>query len=137
MDIFENLEELNVSEECFGDIVSMVEAILSEGTNTLRILDRAYDKTVSGEGESKNNKRRAEILNRLMSESPSGDYDDSPLGKRAAKVQDSKSYEVNKSPRGFYDLGTNTSTPAFSFGVETEDDVKRQSEKSKKRHERK
>ena len=30
MDIFESLEQLNVSEECFDDIVSMVEAMLSE-----------------------------------------------------------------------------------------------------------
>ena len=30
MDIFESLENLNVSEECFDDIVSIVEEILSE-----------------------------------------------------------------------------------------------------------
>ena len=30
MDIFENLENLNVSEECFNDIMDIVEAVLSE-----------------------------------------------------------------------------------------------------------
>lgn len=30
MDIFESLESLNVSEECFDDIVTMVEAMLNE-----------------------------------------------------------------------------------------------------------
>lgn len=30
MDIFESLEELNVSEECFDDIVSMTEAMINE-----------------------------------------------------------------------------------------------------------
>lgn len=30
MNIFESLEELNVSEECFDDIVTMVEAMISE-----------------------------------------------------------------------------------------------------------
>ena len=31
MDIFESLENLNVSEECFEDIVNLVEAIIDEG----------------------------------------------------------------------------------------------------------
>ena len=30
MDVFENLENLNVSEECFNDIISIIEEIISE-----------------------------------------------------------------------------------------------------------
>ena len=33
MDIFESLENLQVSEGCFEDIISIVEALLSEGLN--------------------------------------------------------------------------------------------------------
>ena len=45
MDIFENLEELNVSEECFEDIISIVEEIpVDEGfieTHTMGDVRRA------------------------------------------------------------------------------------------------
>ena len=40
MDIFESLENLNVSEECFDDIMNMVEELLSEGTHLAGVVDR-------------------------------------------------------------------------------------------------
>ena len=53
MDTFEILEQLNVSEECFNDIVSMVKTILSEGLNLRNAVERAekrgkidYDKYI-------------------------------------------------------------------------------------------
>ena len=47
MDIFESLENLNVSEECFGDIVSIVEAIINEVSDEWKQmhLDKAKDIT--------------------------------------------------------------------------------------------
>ena len=45
MDIFESLENLNVSEECFEDIVRLVEELLSEKyevTNSLPIKQGSY-----------------------------------------------------------------------------------------------
>lgn len=69
MDIFESLEELNVSEECFDDIVSMVEAMLSEGNNLSQVVRRAGDelqRDIRNKGDlnrlTSNNKRRLEIL---------------------------------------------------------------------------
>ena len=44
MNIFESLENLNVSEECFNDIMGIVEELLSEGSNLVKAVDRAYDK---------------------------------------------------------------------------------------------
>lgn len=44
MNILENLENLNVSEECFNDIMGIVEDLLSEGYNLQQMVDRAYDK---------------------------------------------------------------------------------------------
>lgn len=46
MDIFENLENLNVSEECFDDIVSMVEAMLNEkdSLNNISHITRVHGK---------------------------------------------------------------------------------------------
>ena len=40
MDIFESLENLNVSEECFDDIMDIVEELLSEGTHLAGVVDR-------------------------------------------------------------------------------------------------
>lgn len=40
MGIFESLENLNVSEECFDDIMNMVEELLSEGTHLAGVVDR-------------------------------------------------------------------------------------------------
>ena len=42
MDIFESLEELNISEECFNDIMDIVEEILNEGYNLKGVVNRAY-----------------------------------------------------------------------------------------------
>ena len=44
MNIFESLENLNVSEECFDEIMSIVEDLLGEGTNLVGVVDRAYEK---------------------------------------------------------------------------------------------
>jgi hypothetical protein len=41
MDIFENLENLNVSEECFDEIMNMVEELLNEGHNLEGVVTRA------------------------------------------------------------------------------------------------
>jgi hypothetical protein len=70
MDIFESLETLNVSEECFNDIVGLVEEYLSEGVNINNVVDRAkenlYDDVLKNalhvNDISKNNKRRLEIF---------------------------------------------------------------------------
>lgn len=44
MNIFESLENLNVSEECFDDIMDIVEEIISEGYNLDDVVKRARDK---------------------------------------------------------------------------------------------
>lgn len=46
MNIFESLEQLNVSEECFDDIVSMVEAMLNEkdSLNNISHITRVHGK---------------------------------------------------------------------------------------------
>ena len=41
--IFESLENLNVSEECFNEIMGIVEEILSESESLRGIVQRAYD----------------------------------------------------------------------------------------------
>ena len=41
MDIFESLENLNVSEECFEDILNIVEEYISLGGISLRLVDTA------------------------------------------------------------------------------------------------
>ena len=47
MNIFESLENLNVSEECFEDIVSIVEGIINE------LKDGTYRRTRKGTSFSK------------------------------------------------------------------------------------
>ena len=42
MSIFESLENLNVSEECFDDIMGIVEELLSEGDNLKDVVKRAW-----------------------------------------------------------------------------------------------
>ena len=55
MDIFESLENLNVSEECFNDIVGLVEELLSED-----IVDSVLKHT---EGDDS---KRAKLLNKVL-----------------------------------------------------------------------
>ena len=52
MSIFENLETLNVSEECFNDIMDIVERQLSEGHNLTGVVTRAFDKGKIGAKKS-------------------------------------------------------------------------------------
>lgn len=52
MDIFEGLENLNVSEECFDDIISMIEELLSE--------DELHDT----KAERRNAQKNSKILNK-------------------------------------------------------------------------
>ena len=42
MNIFESLENLNVSEACFDDIIGMVEGFIEEGHNLKMLVNRAY-----------------------------------------------------------------------------------------------
>ncbi len=44
MNILENLEQLTVSEECFEDILGIVEKFLGEGANLLKLINRAEKK---------------------------------------------------------------------------------------------
>lgn len=55
MDIFESLESLNVSEECFDDIMGIVEELLNEDD-----LDYKYKKLVK---KDDNSKRKNDLLN--------------------------------------------------------------------------
>ena len=44
MNIFESLENLEISEECFNDIMDIVEEILSEGRELQNVVIRTYNK---------------------------------------------------------------------------------------------
>ena len=52
MDIFENLKTLNISENCFNDIMDIVEGLLSEGHNLECMVSRAFDKGKIGVNKS-------------------------------------------------------------------------------------
>ena len=50
MNIFESLENLNVSEECFNDIVGIVEEIINERNKENRKARRKWEQGISPEG---------------------------------------------------------------------------------------
>lgn len=52
MNIFENLEQLNVSEECFDEIMDMIEGFIEEGHNLRMLVNRAYQKGKIGASKS-------------------------------------------------------------------------------------
>lgn len=51
MDIFESLENLNVSEECFNDIIKMIKSMLPEGY-TPRQKQQAAQNSITGRTEA-------------------------------------------------------------------------------------
>lgn len=51
MDIFESLENLNVSEECFEDIIGIVEAIINEVSD--EYINKHWDKIADKLGDEK------------------------------------------------------------------------------------
>jgi hypothetical protein len=59
MNIFESLENLQVSEECFDEIIEIVEEILSE--DIIRAIDKKYDPKIE---KAKGNKKKSEILSK-------------------------------------------------------------------------
>ena len=69
MSIFESLENLNVSEECFEDIMGIVEELLNEGINSLekRIEDK-HGKADWGTYKGEENKS-AKLIDKLRSAS--------------------------------------------------------------------
>lgn len=81
MDIFENLENLAVSEECFDDIIKIVEAILAEENNfepaKYKNKWHVYDKTsatyYAAKGGKKGAEKRAKELNTAIPSNPKVD----------------------------------------------------------------
>ena len=104
MNIYESLENLNVSEECFDDIMGIVEEILSEGNNLANVVARAQDKqdkVMSGipvsQKDAKNMLKRHKILKNK-----------DELIKKAKQVPDSKEYKKKISGETQYFPGTNS-----------------------------
>ena len=88
MDIFESLENLNVSEECFDEIMGLVEELLSEGGNLYQTVEkqarkkypvmitgRQYREDPSSVTEHPNYKKREELKRRAW-EAPGGGSND-------------------------------------------------------------
>ena len=48
MDIFENLENLIISEDCFNDIMDIVEEIINEYIDRKEKMKRAAERSISG-----------------------------------------------------------------------------------------
>ena len=97
MDIFESLENLNVSEECFQDIVGLVEMYLSEGRNLSNALSRGIVNYVSDE-----DKKDPEVQDYL-----------SYLGRKASSTPDSthKDDTLKNKPSAYDELANNGENP--------------------------
>jgi hypothetical protein len=78
MDIFESLENLNVSEECFDEIMGIVEDLIDVTQNNLKDAKNKYDKYVG------------RIRKALMFKKENGTLDDATINKGLRKVMDSK-----------------------------------------------
>ena len=94
MDIFESLEQLNVSEECFDDIVSMVEAMLNEGSNLNGVVNRAFAKNKEPYpvSYSQDYAEKREKLNNILNKEN--------LKDKAEQIPDSKGYDKKVSGKG-------------------------------------
>ena len=94
MNIFESLENLDVSEECFDDILGLVEELLNEGSNLYNLVKRAEDNNDAPYPNSYSDeyKRKRERLKEILGNGNAERLKDIALD----KIKDSKSYKVNK-----------------------------------------
>ena len=83
MDIFESLENLNISEECFNDIINIVESIINEGQKQIRkpykqqlplLIDRAIEKEYSNPGSKEAEDATKEAVNAYEKSHPGRPY---------------------------------------------------------------
>jgi uncharacterized protein (UPF0147 family) len=101
MDIFENLENLNVSEECFNDIMDIVEEIISERTvnDIKRAAKNSLDvrQNVADEDPWANSGARLKKAERILKELPNSKRDIKDLTKAAKNVLKSRGEKAEAS----------------------------------------
>ena len=103
MDIFESLENLNISEECFNNIMSIVEDIVSAAEDNFKNAKNRYDKymgrikkVIQAKKENKtlpDEKFADKLMNKLHGNKYSKEYDKaSELLRKAQKLPKSTGY---------------------------------------------
>ena len=122
MDIFESLENLNVSEECFKDIINIVEKRINEVSDELAdkvLLNRAWNAGVSA---GKTLSHKSKKLNKEADTNREKFFKSRELwNKRDARLNHSQNKDkmVIKGQRAFSDgvqkgKGDNMSTPDYA-----------------------
>ena len=133
MDIFESLENLNVSEECFDEIMGLVEEVINEGENLLKIAAK--------HGASRNLKKRAY-------EQPSdtdgyGEYDEERGPMSVQAPPKGRGNLDTKNLRGQLKTDLRREEPSLDIGLQTRREIDAKNgyrdaiKKSVERHEKK